>query len=280
MKLIKASLIFAALAMTTAFASAHAVSQKPSRIVSLDRGADELLILLADRKNIAALTWLATAPDVSNVCKEAKGIPTTHCTAEELAMLKPDLVVTGDHLNPALTTMFSRLKIPCLRVAMPESFDDLRHQIREISHALGEDARGTALLREMDERLRRVAEKRVAIKKKPLVALYFQAGYTAGKGTFANAMIEAAGGENLAAKLGLKGYAQMPMEALVMARPQYLLLTDYLLDSSTLGQEMLAHPALRGLVPAEYTIVMPARLMSCLSPYALDAVEKLAEAMR
>ncbi len=50
---------------------------RPSRIVSLNLCADELVLRLADREQIAAVTYLASDPRGSTVAAEATGVPIT-----------------------------------------------------------------------------------------------------------------------------------------------------------------------------------------------------------
>ena len=53
-------------------------SHKPTRIVSLNLCTDELVLRLADRRNIASVTYLAETSSVSNVADLARQIPINH----------------------------------------------------------------------------------------------------------------------------------------------------------------------------------------------------------
>src|ERR1700704_5523405 len=74
--------------------AAEAVS-KPRRIVSINLCTDELVLRLADRRNITSVTWLSGLPESSNVVNLAAGIPVNHGLAEEIIPLDPDLVLAG-----------------------------------------------------------------------------------------------------------------------------------------------------------------------------------------
>ena len=56
---------------------------------------DELLLRLADPRNVASVTWLARDPGSSNVADLAAEIPVNHGLAEEIIPLQPDLVIAG-----------------------------------------------------------------------------------------------------------------------------------------------------------------------------------------
>src|SRR5882672_11798416 len=68
---------------------ARAQAPAPSRIVSLDLCADQLLIELVDRARIAAVTHLAADSAVSAIPERAKGLPVTHGAAEDVLRYDP-----------------------------------------------------------------------------------------------------------------------------------------------------------------------------------------------
>jgi iron complex transport system substrate-binding protein len=68
-------------------------ARKPQRVVSINLCVDELVLRLADRRNIASISWLARDPDNSNVADMAREVPIIHGLAEEIFPLDPDLVI-------------------------------------------------------------------------------------------------------------------------------------------------------------------------------------------
>ena len=65
----------------------------PKRVVSLNMCADQLVIALADRSQIAGLTEWARDPELSFYADRAKNLPFTHRSAEEVLERRPDLVI-------------------------------------------------------------------------------------------------------------------------------------------------------------------------------------------
>ena len=61
---------------------------KPARIVSMNVCADQLLLLLADREQIASLSFLATDISTSMMTEEAAGLPQNHGRSEEILPLE------------------------------------------------------------------------------------------------------------------------------------------------------------------------------------------------
>src|SRR4051794_41669818 len=72
-----------------------ATATKPQRVVSINLCVDELVLRLADRRNIASISWLSLDPKNSNVAALAREFPINHGVAEEIVPLKPDLVIAG-----------------------------------------------------------------------------------------------------------------------------------------------------------------------------------------
>ena len=84
------SLMSAAM-IVLAFLTSPAASQSgpPSRIVSINLCADELLVALADPEQIAALSPYATDPDLSFMAKEAAKFRHDAGTAETVVDIDP-----------------------------------------------------------------------------------------------------------------------------------------------------------------------------------------------
>jgi len=73
---------------------------KPQRLVSICLQGDQLLLQLAPRERIAALSQFAADPDLSAHWEQARGIPVARDNAEGLVQLKPDLVLASIYTPP------------------------------------------------------------------------------------------------------------------------------------------------------------------------------------
>ena len=89
-------------------AQAGDVAGKPQRIVSINLCADELVLRLADPRNIASVTWLSRNPDSSNVAQLAAQVPINHGLAEEIIPLDPDLVIAGIYTARTAVALLKR----------------------------------------------------------------------------------------------------------------------------------------------------------------------------
>jgi iron complex transport system substrate-binding protein len=249
----------------------------PQRIVSLNLCTDQILFDLVPRERIRALSFLATDPLVSAVADKARGIPSTRGAAEEVLAFEPDLVIAGAHTTPATVALLERLGLNVLRVPMPNDIPGVRTVTRQIAAAVGAEAEADALLAEFDRRLTAVAS-RSSAGQPPTAVVYQVNNLASGPGTFADAVLGAAGLVNLAGDLGLGSGGQISLEALVARPPDLLVLSGPTDEYRAAVADNLRHPALAALMRARASVVVPWRFWLCATPYAADAVERLAAA--
>ncbi|MBI1186619.1 MAG: ABC transporter substrate-binding protein, partial [Alphaproteobacteria bacterium] len=69
----------------------------PRRVVSLNPCLDVILVHIADRTQIAALSHYARDASSSTIADIARTLPFTYESAEEILSLDPDLVLASTH---------------------------------------------------------------------------------------------------------------------------------------------------------------------------------------
>ncbi len=262
-------------ASVTAIGSAAA---KPVRIVSLNLCADQLLIALAERANIASVTYFAGKPEYSPNAARARGLPINYGQAEEIIPLKPDLVLAGRFSARATVGILRKLGYRVVEIPVVQSIQDVRRNVRLVAEAIGEKARGEALIASFDARLKSIARGQSA--KRPVAAIYWIRGNTAGAGTLMGAIVEQAGFVNLARRLGISGTANLPLETLLSNPADALVLASTSGDPPPLAAEAVTHPALARLIRTRPSVTMSSQLWSCGTPSVTDAVARLAELRR
>lgn len=198
-------------------------SEHPMRIVSLDFCADQYVLKFADREQI-----LAISPDgvkhFSYMREEAKGVPTVRPLAEDVLIMKPDLVVRSYGGGPNAAAFFERAGIPVLQVGWGSSIhgDDVGAiplVAQEVANGLGQGERGLALVQDYAERLEAI---RAHASGKS--ALYMTpAGVTTGGGSLIHDAMETAGLQNYMER---SGWHSLPLESLAYERPD-MIATSY-----------------------------------------------------
>lgn len=244
------------------------------RFASLNVCADQLLLMLADREEIASLSYHAANPVFSYYWERARGLPANRGQAEELLAAQPTLVLGGAFSNPATQDLLDKLGIAVLPLEVPSDFAGIRAQTLAVAEALDHPERGRGLVAELDRRLAALAS--ASPVRRPLAAVYQENGITAGRGTLVDAVIGAAGFENLATRLGLSGYAALSLEDLALNRPALLISSVETTDAPSLARQNLGHPALKALSRRAAQTTVPAQLWVCPGPYTVEAAELLA----
>ncbi|BBD98645.1 ABC transporter substrate-binding protein [Sphingobium amiense] len=238
-----------ALGLLTGAAAPH----RPRRIVSLNVCADQYLLALADPEQIAALSHNARDPELSAAADRARAFPMLHRGAEEVLAIQPDLLL-GFPTGPGQVAGAPPGRWTTLGLASAESYGAILDQIRQVARAIGHPARGEALIAQMNRDLAALPR----VRRGGVAAYYQRRGYLTGTGTLIDDMMRRVGLTNLAARLGKPALAQVGLEEMVAARPDWLIVesaTDRVQDQ---GTEMLHHRALAAIprisVPQAWTV--------------------------
>jgi iron complex transport system substrate-binding protein len=257
--------------------AAHA-SAAPRRIVSMNLCADQLLIALADRGQIAALTHNARDPELSFYAREALDYPVSKGSAEEIMALGPDLIVSAPLRRRETLALLEKRHIKTVDVGFADSLGQIRTNIRTLAKAIGHPDRGEALIRRMDLDLERL--KSLQAGRGRVAAYYQRRGYLTGAGTLVDEMMRRAGLINLAAKLRLPALSRVSLEQLIASRPDFLLLETGTREVTDRGSEMLHHPALQGVMPKARSLYIPQALTVCGGPSYPVAIATLTAQIR
>jgi len=258
---------------TLALAWASAAHAEPRRIVSLDYCADQFVLALADREQIAALS-IGSLRDDSYFRNRARGIRQTRGTLEEVLALRPDLVVRNWGCPWDAERAYARFGVPVLQVGDTPDFASARADLLDAARTLGRPARGEALARDLDLRLARLDENR---SNAPVMYLS-GGGAVAGRGTMMDAVIRAAGGRNIRTEAS---WQVLPLERLVQTPPALIALGFFDTSRDRINAWSPSHhPVLRRALADARTVSLPPAAISCEAWYAIDAAEAIAAALR
>jgi iron complex transport system substrate-binding protein len=247
----------------------------PRRVVSMNLCTDQLAMLVASPGQLHSVSALAREPQSSAMVEEARRYAVNHGLAEEIFLMKPDLVLAGSFSTRATTAMLRRLSLRVEEFAPEESFAGIHANLRRMGALLGREDRAEALIAELEAALARHAAPEG--RKRPLAALYYANSYTSGGSTLAGEVVERAGFRNLGRELGLSGTARLPLELLVMNAPDAIVGGEP--DGLPgLAYDNLAHPALRAAVKGRAVVTMPDKYTLCGTPFTAEAVRILAVA--
>jgi iron complex transport system substrate-binding protein len=265
-----ASVIAAQCVMMSAQSMAAQPSLAPQHVMSLSECTDALLLDLLPPQRIASVTYLAHRSTDPALAARAARVGINFGSSEEVFAQAPDLVLAGTYSTPAARALLRQLRAPMLVVPPANNFDEIRNSVRVVASALGVAEQGEAVLSQMDSKLAAVARTRPA--RSIRVAAWNGSGYVPGKDSLFNAVLEAAGGTNIAA-VSRMGYASFDIEQLLMAQPEVLAYGAER-EAPSLGADTAEHPLLRRLYGSR-RISYPQLYVECGLPESANAVQAL-----
>jgi iron complex transport system substrate-binding protein len=237
---------------------------------------DELVLRLADHANIASITWLSKDPISANAVDLAAGLPVNHGLAEEVIPLDPDLVVAGTFTARAAVAMLKQTRFPVTEFGVARNVADVRTGIRKMAALVGEPARGEALVASFDQRLADIGTS-IAVRR-PTALVFNANGFTVGAGTLVDDIMTRAGLDNVAARMNLGSYTQLPLETVVRSDVDILIISARRDGPPSLATALLDHPVLSKLGPKTHIVLMPTNLWSCGGPEVAEAIARLRDA--
>lgn len=206
------------------------VEAEPESIVTLNPSAAQTLWEIGAREKVTGVTKhamnLEGASERTNISRADQTI-----SHEVVVELDPDLVLAP------LSTVTTEEDVNKLRGAgltvyaypSADSIEAVRERTLLTGQLVGACGGAEDTVEWMDERIA-VVENAVEGQTRPDV-LYAFFGYTAGSGTFIHEIIETAGGDNLAADMGIEEYKPLNEEAVLEEDPDWMVLNS---DSPTI----------------------------------------------
>lgn len=253
-------------------APAPPVPDRPLRVVSLDYCADQYVLELMPRERIAAVSPDAAKP-FSYKRRAAAGLRQVSPRAEDVLLLRPDLIVRSYGGGPEAARFFADAGIPVLQIGWAEDLAGVRARLIEVADGLGESARGRALAARFDARLAAIGPAEA----RPRAALYMTpGGVTTGPGTLIDAMFRAAGLANFEAA---PGWRALPLERLAYRRPELVAHASFGQGTTHIDAWSAArHPIARAQLAERPVVALDGAWTACGGWFLLDAVEALGRA--
>ena len=205
------------------------------RIVALNGDLAETVHTLGLGKNVVGVDISATYPTKWVDGIQKIGYQRT-LAAEGILALRPTLVIGTPTAGPPPT--IAQLRSAGATVVIIPEFKGLdagARKLRAVGRALGVPKRGERLARQVESQIAVARREVTRATARPKVAFLYVRGtqvqQIGGKGSGADAMIEAAGGRDVGAASGIEGFKQLTAESLVAAQPDVLLLLSAGLQS-------------------------------------------------
>ena len=258
----------------TACAATPAREAVPTGIVSLNPCTDAILAEVADPQQILALSNYSSDPAASSMdVAKARRFSAVSGSAEEVAALRPALVIGSTFTPPATSAAFAQMGLRFAAFGIANTVKESKAQVSEIAVLAGHPERGVLLNAQIDRALAQATPP-----PGPLVpAIVWQSGgMVPGAGTLIADLLARTGFSNAAALRGMQQADLLPLEQMLAAPPRVIFTAGNPLANE---DRMLAHPALRALTGTLRAPLNPA-LLWCGGPSIPRTVARLAEVRR
>ncbi|KIU48902.1 MULTISPECIES: ABC transporter substrate-binding protein [unclassified Bradyrhizobium] len=253
--------------------SASAVSAAGPRVVSMNVCSDQLVLSLADPDQILGLSRFARDAWQSWAADKARNYPLLSGGAEDVLLLRPDLVVVSLFDKRATRDLLKANGLHLVEFTVPRTLDEVKDQIRAMGDVLQHPDRAQAEVARLDAAIARV--RAVASVHHYRVLPLERRGFVSGDSSLISSLLTATGLTNVAGELGLGAGGFASLEAIVKLRPDFILVSEAGDRAEDEGRAFLLHPALERFYPREKRIVLPERLTVCGGVMLADALDWL-----
>ena len=243
------------------------------RVASINTCTDQLLLALADPAQILGLSPYSRDGARSWAADAAKRYPKLSGEAEDVLILKPDIVVAGRFTKRATRELLKQKGLRVVEFDAARSLDDARRQMAMMGELIGQRERAAAENARLDAAIARA--RAAASRTRFRVLALARRGWVSGGDSLTSSMLDAAGLFNVAGELGRKLGGFVTLEQIVASKPDLLLVASDRDVAEDQGQAFLLHPALEKFYPPEKRIVVPERLTVCGGPMLPDALDRL-----
>jgi len=258
------------------------IRARPERIHTLSVGYDEITLRLVDSSRVAAIGTVTANPDFSNVADEATRVQNrVGRDAEQIVALQPDLVVASPFANADLLRQVRDAGVTVIVADLVASAEGQQDNVRFLAYVYGEEARGEALVHEIDDRLARLREvtDRHPPPQRPS-AIILSGGQTisaAGSGTTEDGVLSVAGARNAASEAGIIGNKDFSLEVLPELNPTFIVVAEANPERPNLLPRLREQPVVASLaaVRENRVVVIKSSLLTTLSHWNVVGAEQL-----
>ena len=258
------------------------LSQPAERIVSLAPSTTEILFAIGAEDTIVARSGLCDYPAAALELPSI-GQLYPRLNAEAVVLLSPDLVLAAGVTHPQDVERLAKLGYAVYATSVSRGFDDIYRDIEAVGSLTGHTEGAASLLADLRRRVAVVEARSRQRSRRPRVFVEMDATdtsrpWTAARGSFIDALVRLAGGENVVRVTG-DAYVQVSLEALIVGDPEFILV-----NGGARGVQLEEVRARVGwsvltAVREGNLVAIDADLISRPGPRVVDGLEQLAAAL-
>ncbi|TXR52192.1 hemin ABC transporter substrate-binding protein [Reinekea thalattae] len=226
-------------------------AEAPKRIVSADGSLTEIIFALGEQHRLVGVDTTSTYP------QQASELPQIgykrNLSAEGMLSLLPDVIVATQDSGPErVINQLQAAGVNIQTYSEQPSLDAVKEKILGIAELLEKPKQGQALWQQVEQQVAE-AEKISSNIEKPVRVMFVlslgdRSPLVAGRNSSPDTMIQLAGANNAVTEF--EGYKPMPVEAIIKAQPDVILMMDRA-GHSTNATELFALPGFSATPAAE-----------------------------
>jgi len=267
--------------LTDSRGRAVTINAQPQRIVSLAPSNTEILFALGvGSQVVGADPYSDYPPEVKASAKVVVTYPNVN--TEAIVALEPDLVLAAGITNPDDVAALEKLGLTVYAVGVPADMEGVFAGITAIGQVTGKSDQAEKIVAGLRARLDALSAKVAQAQPKPKVFYEIDdtdptKPWTAGPGSFTDALITLAGGQSIGAS-GKSQYFQMSLEEIVNQDPDVIIFSHGGYSGRT-KEEVLARKGWESIKAVKNGAVfsIDANLVDRPGPRILDGLETLAK---
>src|SRR6476660_1212853 len=267
------SIVVAALVTLGGGVAAPALAAALPRIASMNVCTDQLLIPLADPEQILGLSRYSRDRFESWAADDAHRYRILSGGAEDILVLRPDVVVASLFDKRSTRELLKQKGLRFAEFAVPRNLEEAKAQIRQMGDVVQHPDRAAAEIAMLDAAI--ALARRVGVEKHYSVLPLSRRCWVSGRDRLVSSLLTATGLSNAAGDLGVGAGGFASLEAVVNAKPDFLLVADAGDRAEDDGHAFLLHPALERFYPPARRIVIPDRLTVCGCAMLAEALDVL-----
>lgn len=253
----------------------NACGAEPQGVVSTSLCGDAYVMAIEPEANIAALSWQAGGP-LSTAPAQLAALGTARADGEILVHFAGRPLVLGPGDSARAEDWAKKAGSPFYRLNWANDFVAIETNLRQLGQFLHQPERANSAIANMQERLAALPKPKGP---QPRILYLTPTLGTAGKGTWVDAAIRAAGGHNMATDLGIAGWGRVRLEQLVGRKPDLIVLSYFGDGPPSVFNFRSHHPYLQQVLQSTPTVTVPGKDWVCGGPNLIDASEIMSAAI-
>lgn len=244
------------------------LQEEPQRVVTLAPSAAQTMWEIGAREKVVGISKDASYLQGTETRTNISGAGEQYTDIEKVVGLNPDLVLAPSVVPNETVETLREAGATVVSFPQAETIENVYEKTRRIGRLAGECSAANTTVSSMNERISTARDAAEGRERPDVLYLFF--GFTAGNETFINEIIEAAGGNNIAADANITGYQQVNPEVVIREDPDWIVLNSENpagVDSDVLNRTTA--------VQRNQTVVVQIEHLNQAAPRIVRAVTKL-----